>query len=154
MYGGNQENGLRSGTIDYPSFVASTLALKQCFLNLDSNYQHVKELNTFIRKELGNNSEIEINTSKIENPYILSISLKTKSSSVVVEALSSKNIFVNSVSACNSKNDEPSHVLLAMNKSYKIARNVIRISFSHFNTIEECKEFISELNSILYTIKG
>ena len=85
---------------------------------------------------------------------ILSISLKTKSSSVVVEALSSKNIFVNSVSACNSKNDEPSHVLLAMNKSNKIARNVIRISFSHFNTIEECKEFISELNSILYTIKG
>lgn len=154
VYGGNQENGLRSGTIDYPSFVASTLALKQCLLNLNSNYQHVKELNTFIRKELGNNSEIEINTSKIENPYILSISLKSKSSSVVVEALSSKNIFVNSVSACNSKNDEPSHVLLAMNKSNKIARNVIRISFSHFNTIEECKEFISELNSILYTIKG
>ena len=58
------------------------------------------------------------------------------------------------MSACNSKNDEPSHVLLAMNKSNKIARNVIRISFSHFNTIDECKEFISELNSILYTIKG
>lgn len=152
-YGGNQENGLRSGTINYPGFSASFIALKQAMINLKSNYNYVYKLNETLRKELSNNSEIVINTSKIENPYILSISLKDKLSSVVVEALSLKNIYVNSVSACNSKNDEPSYVLLAMNKDKKIARNVIRISLSHFNTVEECKEFVVELNDILKTIR-
>ncbi len=154
VYGGNQENGLRSGTINYPSFVSSFIALKTNMIDINKNFKYVKGLNEFLRKELGNTDEIEINTSKIDNPYILSISLKTKSSSVVVEALSNKGIYVNSVSACNSKNDEPSHVLLAMGKDKFVARNVIRISFSHFNTIEECKKIKEELILILESIRG
>ena len=84
----------------------------------------------------------------------MNFSLKTKKASVVVEALSNLNIFVSSVSACNSKKEEPSHVLLGLNKSSKEAHNSIRLSFSKDNTIEECDLFLVEFNRIIERIRG
>lgn len=154
IFGGNQQNGIRSGTIDFPSIKANFVALKDALENIKSNYNHVHELNNYLRNELSHIDEVVLNTEEIQNPFILSISLKTKNSSVVVEALSSKEIYVNSVSACNSKKDEPSHVLLAMGKDENTSRNVIRISYCNENTIDECKVFIKELNDILKSIRS
>ena len=55
---------------------------------------------------------------------------------------------------CNSKKEEPSHVLLALNKSLKEAHNSIRLSFSKDNTIEECDLFLVEFNRIIERIRG
>ena len=103
---------------------------------------------------LSKNEEVILHLYEKSTPYVLNFSLKTKKASVVVEALSNLNIFVSSVSACNSKKEEPSHVLLALNKSLKEAHNSIRLSFSKDNTIEECDLFLVEFNRIIERIRG
>lgn len=154
IFGGGQENGLRSGTLDFPIIVSTNYTLEEVMNNVIKNNRHVKEISDYLKKELGNSDEIEVNNINATNPYIVSISLKNKLASVVVEALSNKEIYVNSVSACNSKNDGPSYVLLAMGMDQKRAKNVIRISLSEENTLDEAIIFVKELNEILSTIKG
>jgi len=154
IFGGNQENGLRSGTLDFPGIISSNIAIEETFKNYDKNFKKVYEISTYLKNNLINNDEIMINNLNAKNPYIVSISLKTKLASVVVEALSNKEIYVNSVSACNSKVDAPSYVLLSMGMDEFRAKNVIRISLSEENTIEEAQEFIETINDILKNVKG
>lgn len=154
IFGGNQENGLRSGTLDFPGIISSNIAIEETFKNFDKNFKKVYEISTYLKNNLINNDEILINNLNAKNPYIVSISLKTKLASVVVEALSNKEIYVNSVSACNSKVDAPSYVLLSMGMDEFRAKNVIRISLSEENTIEEAQEFIETINDILKNVKG
>lgn len=154
IFGGNQENGLRSGTLDFPGIISSNIAIEETFKNYDKNFKKVYEISTYLKNNLINNDEIMINNLNAKNPYIVSISLKTKLASVVVEALSNKEIYVNSVSACNSKVDAPSYVLLSMGMDEFRAKNVIRISLSEENTIEEAQEFIETIDDILKNVKG
>lgn len=154
IYGGNQENGLRSGTLDFPGIMASNIAIEETFKNFDKNFKKVYEISTYLKENLSNNDEILVNNLNAKNPYIVSISLKTKLASVVVEALSNKEIYVNSVSACNSKVDAPSYVLLNMGMDEFRAKNVIRISLSEENTLEEAKEFIMTINDTLKNVRG
>lgn len=154
IFGGNQENGLRSGTLDFPGIISSNIAIEETFKNFDKNFKKVYEISAYLKNNLINNDEILINNLNAKNPYIVSISLKTKLASVIVEALSNKEIYVNSVSACNSKVDAPSYVLLSMGMDEFRAKNVIRISLSEENTIEEAQEFIETINDILKNVKG
>jgi cysteine desulfurase len=154
IYGGNQQSGVRSGTLDYPSIASFNETINEAINNLQKADIYVLNLHNHMIEELKKIEEIAINTPLENfNPYIVCFSLKTKKASVVVEALSNEGIYVNSVSACNSKREDSSYVLLAMNKDYQIAKNPIRVSFSEENTIEEIDIFIEKLKAILNTIR-
>ena len=154
IYGGGQENGLRSGTQDFPAIASFTYSINKVFSDFNKNYKHAEQLKNHLIDGLSKNEEVILHLYEKSTPYVLNFSLKTKKASVVVEALSNLNIFVSSVSACNSKKEEPSHVLLALNKSLKEAHNSIRLSFSKDNTIEECDLFLVEFNRIIERIRG
>ena len=154
LYGGGQEYGLRSGTLDYPAILSFNVSLNYTIDNFEVNYKKVKELQGFLLKELSNIDEISINNFANSTPYIVNFSLKNKKASVVVEALSNHEIYCSSVSACNSKKESPSHVLLALGKSEKEAHNSIRLSLSKDNTLDECKTFIKVLKEILNNVRG
>ena len=154
FYGGGQENGLRSGTQDFPAIASFTYSINKVFADFNKNYKHAEQLKNHLIDGLSKNEEVILHLYEKSTPYVLNFSLKTKKASVVVEALSNLNIFVSSVSACNSKKEEPSHVLLALNKSLKEAHNSIRLSFSKDNTIEECDLFLVEFNRIIERIRG
>lgn len=154
IHGGGQENGLRSGTLDYPSIVSFNVSLNYTIDHFEENYKKVKDLQTYLLNELSKIDEVSINNFKNSCPYIVNFSLKRKKASVVVEALSNKEIYVSSVSACNSKKEGASYVLLALNKSESDAHNSIRLSLSKDNTLEECKIFIETLKEILEKIRG
>ena len=150
IYGGGQENGLRSGTQDFPAIASFSYSISKVF----ADFKHAEQLKNHLIDGLSKNEEVILHLYEKSTPYVLNFSLKTKKASVVVEALSNLNIFVSSVSACNSKKEEPSHVLLALNKSLKEAHNSIRLSFSKDNTIEECDLFLVEFNRIIERIRG
>ena len=98
------------------------------------------------------NPEISINSPLDCSPYILNFSLKTKKASVLVEALSEQEIYLSSVSACSSKGEPISNVLLAIGKSEDDARNSIRVSFSEETTLEEVKSLLFALKDTLERI--
>ena len=151
--GGGQQNGLRSGTSDVPMALASRVAtshIKEKLNKLD----YIKSLVEPIYKYLENNpDEFNIN-STLENPYIINFSLKKKKASVVVENLSMENIMVGSHSACSSKLEVVSPILLALGNSEIEAKNSIRLSFSIDNTPAEVEEFLQKFDKIIKEIRG
>ena len=153
LSGGGQEDNLRSGTNDVPRDVVLAKALRLSMEKAVNNYNYVKELNNYGREKLEQISEIVINSPSESSPYILNFSLTKHKASVVVEALSLRNIMVSTISACSSKRNEKSHVLTAMNKNATIASNTIRLSFDDSNTKNEIDIFIKELTDILNNLR-
>ena len=93
--------------------------------------------------------EIRFNSPLDASPYVLNFSLINKKASVVLEALSEREIYVSSVSACNSKGEPISSVLTAMHRNEGDARNSLRLSFSRRNTLEEAKAFVKAFKEVL-----
>ena len=154
LNGGGQENNLRSGTNTLALSASLAKALRLAIDHQKENYEHVKSLADFLLDFLEDNQDkYVINSSCKDNPYIVNFSLKKHKASVVVEALSNRNIMVSSLSACHSKGEDYSYVVYAMNKDMCLAHNTIRVSFSYENTLEEVKTFTKELTSIIKEIK-
>ena len=151
--GGGQENNIRSGTNDMPKDVAMAKTLRIAFENQKQSYEHVLKLNKYMREELGKIEEIVFNSPLDASPFILDFSLAKHKASVIVEALSIKDIMVSTISACSSKRNEKSHVLSAMGRDLNLASNPIRLSFDYSNTIEEANMFIKEFKKILADTK-
>lgn len=151
LSGGGQEFNYRSGTNNYPYEVCLAKTLRIALENQNKNYQYVKSLNDYLRTLL-EDLDVKINSSKVGSPYIVNISINKKAS-VVSEALSLKDIYVSTKSACSSKRSPSSYVLEAMGLSKFDSMNAIRISLSNETTKEEILTFIKELKVILNTVK-
>ena len=154
LNGGGQENNLRSGTNTLALSASLAKALRIAIDHQKENYEHVESLADYLLNYLKDNDDkYVINSSCKDNPYIVNFSLKKHKASVVVEALSNRNIMVSSLSACHSKGEDYSYVVYAMNKDMCLAHNTIRVSFSYDNTLEEVKTFTKELTAIIKEIK-
>lgn len=146
--GGGQEEGNRSGTVSIAMACALAKAVKNAY-----PIKNIQEKQDFLRKQLSFIKGIELNSPINSSPYILNFSLLEKKASVVVEALSNKNIFVSSVSACHSKGEASSYVVSALGKDEKLAHNTIRVSLDKDTSLEDLELFVKELKNILETIK-
>ena len=150
--GGGQEFSFRSGTTNFPYAVCLAKALRIAFEKIDEHYDYVNKLNIYLRENLSKITEVEFNSPLDASPYILNFHINKKGS-VVSEALSNKEIYVSTQSACSSKKVSLSHVLKAMGKSDLVSENSIRVSISHLTTKDELDKFIESLKFILKTIK-
>lgn len=154
IVGGDQENNYRSGTVSVPLAMTTTYVLEKNIKNIDFNFKYVNSLKKkLISKLLEMKEEIEINSNN-KFPYIINFSLKFKKASILIEAFSKKNIYVSSLSACNSKKNTISYVLVNMGKSKQIAENSIRVSFSYKNNFDEISLFLKEMKKNLNKIKN
>ena len=151
--GGNQQSNVRAGTLDIASIAAMTKALELSYEKLSKNYQYICDLQAYLMEKLSKIEEIELNSNELCSPYIVNFSFKEHKSSVLVEGLSEKEIYVSSISACSSKKENVSSVLLAMGKGNDLAANSMRVSFSAENTKEEIDVFIDELNRLLVEVR-
>ncbi len=152
LSGGGQEYNLRSGTNNFPLEVALAKTLRIAFEKQKEHYEKVDKLRHHLISRLQEIEGIKLNSTLEGSPYIVNFSLPKKAS-VVTEALSSRDIYVSTKSACSSKKSPSSHVLKAMGKSDFDASNAIRVSMSHLNEIKEIDIFIDNLKEIIASIK-
>ena len=148
LSGGDQEFGVRGGTVSNALACSLALAIKKSF-----PLKNIQEKRDFLVENLLKIPGILLNSNEKCSPYITNFSLTEKKASVVVEALSNKGIYVSTVSACHSKRETPSYVVKAIGRSDLLAHNTIRVSFNNETTIEEISIFIEELKNILESIK-
>lgn len=148
LSGGDQEDGVRGGTVSVALACSLAKAIKDSF-----PIKNVQEKRDYLVKNLQEIPGILLNSSEKCSPYIVNFSLTEKKAAVVVEALSNKGIYVSSVSACHSKREMPSYVVMAIRHDEKLAHNTIRVSMNKETTIEELEVFVKELKNILETIK-
>lgn len=151
--GGQQEFGYRGGTVSVAGAASLATALKLTLSRQEETYHHVSELCARLEEGLQEIDGIEINSPAGHSPFLCNFSLLHHKASVVVEALSERGIYVSSVSACSSKGEPVSSVILAMGKDKRHAANSIRVSFSADSTSQEVDAFLSELKTILKEIK-
>ena len=148
--GGGQEDGYRSGTVSVALACSLALAVKKCY---PIDMEVALDRQEVLFEEMPKLPGISINSSRNSSPFIFNFSLTEKKASVVVEALSNKNIYVSSVSACHSKGEAGSYVVAALGKTERISHNTIRVSLSRDTSVTQVEIFIMELRNILETIK-
>lgn len=147
--GGGQEGGFRSGTVDVPTALTQALVIKEAKKSMQNKLEKVSEINKTLRKSLSELDEVTFNSPIDATPFLLNFSLKHKKASVILEALSQREIYVSSVSACSSKGEPISNVLLAMGKSEGDARNSLRLSFNGDSSLEEVEEFMNNFKEVI-----
>ena len=96
--GGGQESNIRSGTYSLPLISTLALAISKAVKNQAETYKKVSQLAEKLVSELSKLDDLlVINSNYKENPFVTNFSLKNHKASVVVEALSNRNIFVSSI---------------------------------------------------------
>ena len=153
VFGGGQEDGLRSGTV--PVALACSLAKAVSIVDskISAESARISKIHQQFLVKLQNVDGLEFNSNKNGSPYILNFSLTSKKASVVVEALSNVGIYVSSVSACNSKREPMSYVVDALGKNSVASHNTIRLSFGEDNTEEDADIFAREFIKVLESIR-
>lgn len=142
IFGGGQENGLRSGTENTPHILAFGEMSKN--LEIDKRKEIVARLNEYVRNffELTckeQNLPILLNSPQNASPYILNYSFGGIRGETLVHLLENKGVIVGTGSACSSKKGSLNRTLEAMGRTKEQNEGSIRISFSPYNTIKEIK---------------
>lgn len=155
LYGGSQENGLRSGTQSYPLIHSFCYVVTKALKEMNEHLSYINNIKMYLKNELEKIDEVIIlNYFKEETPYILTFALKSKKASVVVEALSNKEVYVSTKSSCSTKVEGINHSVLSLTHDKNEAMNTIRLSFSKYNTLKEAEDFITILKEVLSSIRG
>ncbi len=150
IYGGGQQNGMRSGTENVPGIAGMALAAEMTYKNLDENVEHMRSLKKHLIDELTQIEEVYSNSG--DAPHIASITFNGVRSEVMLHALEDKGVYVSSGSACSSNKHSVSGTLKAIGLPPEKLESTLRFSFSPENTIDQveyavqcCKELLPVL---------
>lgn len=131
IYGGGQQDNLRSGTVNVPNIIGFAKAVeileeqKPDLLKIKNEYKR-------LLKEIPDTSFVLEDSA----PNILSVTFKGVKASSLQNALEN-DVIIGKGSACTSRSSKVSHVLDAINMPLSLAEATVRISFGAFNTLEE-----------------
>lgn len=151
LFGGGQENGLRSGTENVFGIKVFEYAAKEHYDNIEENYNKVYIIKNYIKENLDRNLFKVISGSNA-SPYILSVSAIGVKGEILMHMLEKVGFVVGNGSACSSKN-KYSRIIEACGFSHEVLDGVIRISFSIENTIDEAVDFVKNANEIANNLK-
>lgn len=147
LIGGGQEQGIRSGTLAVPLIAGMQTALEIVTKERDYFHQNAKLWKKDLLSMLNTLDGIVLNGTEGVS-YILNFSCPGIKSEVLVRALEDKEVYVSSKSACSSKKETPSRVLLAMGRKRSEAMSGIRISMGMLTTstdIDVCKQALTKV---------
>jgi cysteine desulfurase len=155
-FGASQENGIRPGTENTAGIVGFG---KACELICD-NFQAETEKLYNLKKQYGMRliqkiDDIKINSDLGRNsaPHILSISFKNIRGEVLVHYLERKGIYVSTGSACSSKVKSDNRILKSIGLNKEYVDGTIRISFGHYNSVDEIEYVVNTIKQSVNEIR-
>ena len=151
IFGGGQENNLRSGTENVFGIKVFEYATIERQTNIQEYFEHVTKLSNYAREHIDNNF-FKIISDDICSPYILTISAIGLRGEVVMHKLEEENIIIGNGSACSSKNPH-SRIISACGYKNDILDGIIRLSFSPYDSLEDISIAIDKLNSTVEKLR-
>ena len=151
-FGGGQENGLRSGTVNVPGAVSLAKALRLTQEKVNDIKEKHYEYKKLIVDELSAIEHVIIN-SPLQNDFvdsIINISLPKIKGEAIINALNERGIMVSTTSACSSRTFHLNEALYARGLSRENIEGSIRVSFSYETKLEEVKKFIEVFKDEYY----
>ena len=143
-FGGGQEDGLRSGTVNVAAAASLAKALRLSQEKVEAVKIKHREFKAMIVNEFSKYKHMVIN-SPLNEKYIdsiINISLPKIKGEAIVNALNERGIMVSTTSACSSKTFHLNEALFARGLSRENIEGSIRVSFSNETTKQEVETFI------------
>lgn len=140
IHGGKSTTSFRSGTPAVSLIVSISKALRLSYIDLDKKYNHIKELNNYLKDNLKKYEKVKINESISSIPHILNFSVLGVKPETLQHALEEYQIYISTQSACATGNI--SKAVFALTKDEQRALSSVRVSISHLTTKEEIDSFI------------
>lgn len=150
-FGGGQQNGMRSGTLNVPGIAGLGAAAEECYRKLEENVRHMATLKDGLIDVLTALPGVTVNSGRgMESaPHILSVSVDGVRAEVLLHALEERQIYVSSGSACSSNHPGISGTLKGIGLQKKALTSTIRLSFCETNTREEAALFVQAMRELL-----
>jgi len=152
LYGGNQEFGLRPGTVSVPLVTGLWAALRQIEPTKVSEVDRLWILHDFFVETLKSCiPNIQINGKSSQKiPGIVNISYPGIESELLLLELDVRGFEVSSKTACKYDDPNESYVLQAINKTKTDTEvGTLRISIGRYTKQKELKQFVDALSSII-----
>lgn len=145
IFGGGQEENLRSGTENILGIYTLARASKIACENRLKNYQIVSELKKYFLNKLNEkNLKYSLHSMKENSPYIVSLSFENCRAETLLNMLSDRDIYIGNGSACSSSKRN-NRVLENMGVGGSEIEGNLRISFCKYNTKEEVEKLVENL---------
>ena len=151
LFGGGQQKGMRSGTVNVPGIAALGAACEEAYENFDEKTAHMAALKDRTIDGILTIPDVRVNSGRgMESaPHIVSISVKGVRSEVLLHALEDRGICVSSGSACSSHHPGISGTLKGIGLPDELLDATIRVSFCAENTDEEVDYLLQVMREIV-----
>lgn len=144
VFGGGQQQNLRSGTENVPGIVGLAKAAELLYQHYDEDVKRLYALKRRFIEGLEKIKDVQVNGLLPDKPYgegtaphVVSVSFRGVRSEVLLHALEDQGIYVSAGSACSARKPQPSATLKAIGVDKALLESTIRFSFSVFTTEEE-----------------
>ena len=151
IFGGGQQNGMRSGTENVAGIAAMGLAAKMLYQDFDSKIERLYELREAFLDEIRDIPDLRVNgpAGRKCAPHIISLTVPGVRAEVLLHALEGKGVYVSSGSACASNRPHTSKTLEAIHLPRVYLDNTIRISLSEMTTREDMQQASEALHELI-----
>ncbi len=156
LFGGEQEQRLRPGTLNVPGIVGFGEACAVAALDIKEECKRLHAYQKQILDAVAAFPRVKIN-GPLKNRLCNNLSFSFPDLPPDDLVLGLSGVAYSSGSACNSSNPRPSHVLKAMGLDDQLARSTLRLGLGRFTTDEEVSVVIDKLVKMLgkaYGAKG
>ena len=153
IYGGGQQRGLRSGTLNIPGIAGLGEAAKEAYEDFDKEVEYICGLRDYLIDEITklNDEGIKLNCEKGVKfaPHVLSISISGVRAEVLLHAMEERGVYIASGSACSSNHPGLSGTLKGIGLKEEFLSSTVRVSFSKYNNKEELDFFLANLKELI-----
>ncbi len=155
IFGGEQESGLRAGTLNTPAIVGFGKAVELATRDIIANAKKVSSLRNYFIRELESKIEmVYLNGHSIQRlPNNASISFGMVDGESIMFLLDMEGIAVSTGSACSSGSTKPSYVLEAIGLPADLVQGTVRFSLSKSTTKEEIDFVVEKLEEIVKRLR-
>ena len=156
VFGGGQQQNLRSGTENVPGIAGLAKAAEMLYSHFDEDHARLCACKRRFIEGVRQLDQVTVNGLLPDAPYgegtaahIVSVSFAGVRSEVLLHALEDKGIYVSAGSACSAHKPQPSATLKAIGIDKSLLDSTIRFSFSVFTTEEEIDVCLQALYNIV-----
>jgi len=155
IYGGGQENNLRSGTENVPGIVGLAKALEISQKEQREENERLTNLrNYFIEEVMKRIPKVVLNGHPEKRlPNNANMSILDIEGEAVVLYLDAKGIYTSTGSACTSTTLDPSHVILAIGRPYEYAHGSMRFTLGKRTTKEDLDYVLDVLPNVVEKLR-
>ena len=158
IYGGGQQNGMRSGTDNVPGIAGLAAAAEAAYRDREKTEQHLLALKKQLTEGLLTMENVQINGMREAAswydtgryaPHIVNASFTGIRSEVLLHTLEDRGICVSAGSACSSHKRAGSPTLTAIGCSKEEMESSLRFSFAGTTTEEEISWTLQVLREVI-----